>query len=845
VLLLVALATSLVPVSAAAANGSVVLTAEPLMGRIVRPGAWTAIRVHLANDGPPITGELRVSGGQNGDSRYASAVELPTGARQDHVVYAQPKWFGPRLVVTLVSGSSTLAEQPIDVTAVDPSTPIVAVVAERPEGVVGDIRTGASPQFGEQARVVTLTPENLPPRVEAWSAIDRLVWQDTDTSRLSADQLSALRAWLAAGGRLVIVGGSTGITGLGSLPAEILPYRPTLTVDVPVSDLTPLLGTLPAEATAVPALAGILDRGSVLGRSGDHVIAAQAGFGQGMVTIVGVDPGLRWLAGTPTATALWRRLLPPATSGIINPLTIQDDSQLVTALNNLPAVDLPDIGVLFGLLLLYIVLIGPINYLVLRRLDRREWAWFTMPALVLVFAVGAYAMGIGLKGTDVIVNQIGLIRGAAGTDRGIGQFYVGVFSPTRATYDVRVGHAALLTNPVYLAQQNATGPALDVLLGDPSRLRDYQVGFNVLRAFRAEAEVSAPRVDTDLVYRDGRLSGSVTNRSGQTLEAVAVVYGSGVATIPTLAPDASVEVSLDVSRMMAMGPMLSERLFGPPTNEADRTAFTRRTVIDQLTYYSSTIGGQGASQQGPVILAWTRTPGLDVELGSDVKRVGDTLAVLPAPVRVVGPTVYPTSLIGHGVIETHANEAFDQGTAFSLSRGTMSIEFRPMGFGGDLDVSKLGIMLTTDSERPLTGLGQPLEPLPDADQPDQSDPVGDAIAQPNAPGDPGDGVDAALGAVGNQALVLPPGAAVDPPPDQGKPGMEPAAFDSLPELQLFDRVSGKWVEFRHAANGVEFTVGSPERYVDQSGAFRARFVNRDPSMTAWFAVSVQIAGTAQ
>jgi hypothetical protein len=207
--------------------------------------------------------------------------------------------------------------------------------------------------------------------------------------------------------------------------------------------------------------------------------------------------------------------------------------------------------------------------------------------------------------------------------------------------------------------------------------------------------------------------------------------------------------------------------------------------------------------------------------------------------------VFPTSLIGHGVIEVHANEAFDQGVAFSLSRGTMSVEFRPMGFGGEIEVSRLGILLTSDSERSLTGRGQVLEPLPDSQQPDQDNPVGDVVRRP---ADPGDGVDAALGAAGvDQPERLPPRVVVDPaPPNEVKPEMEPPAFDNLPDLQLFDRTSGKWVEFQHAQPGVEFTISSPQRFVDQSGAFRARFVNRaDQGMTAWFAVSVQLEGTAR
>ena len=114
------------------------------------------------------------------------------------------------------------------------------------------------------------------------------------------------------------------------------------------------------------------------------------------------------------------------------------------------------------------MLVGPINYLVLRRLDRREWAWVTMPVLIVVFSVGAFGLGRALKGSDTIVNTIAIVRGAAGAESGLGQVYVGVFSPSRRTFDVRVGGGALLSNPISIQQQGVGGAPLDILLGDPA-----------------------------------------------------------------------------------------------------------------------------------------------------------------------------------------------------------------------------------------------------------------------------------------------------------------------------------------------------------------------------------------
>ena len=140
-----------------------------------------------------------------------------------------------------------------------------------------------------------------------------------------------------------------------------------------------------------------------------------------------------WIAESKATVPLWRSLIPPRVSGLMG---TGDDSQIVGAVSELPALALPPTGGLLILLLGYIGLIGPINYLVLRRLDRREWAWLTMPALIAIFAVGAYGYGSALRGSDVIVNEVAIVRGAPDATEGSAQVYLGVFSPTRGTYQL-------------------------------------------------------------------------------------------------------------------------------------------------------------------------------------------------------------------------------------------------------------------------------------------------------------------------------------------------------------------------------------------------------------------------
>ena len=101
-------------------------------------------------------------------------------------------------------------------------------------------------------------------------------------------------------------------------------------------------------------------------------------------------------------------------------MTLIDDSTIVSAVINLPSLALPPIGGLIVLLFGYILLVGPVNYLVLRRLDRREWAWVTVPVLILVFTVGSFGIGGLLRGSDVIIHEVGDRPRRTRDDRGHG-----------------------------------------------------------------------------------------------------------------------------------------------------------------------------------------------------------------------------------------------------------------------------------------------------------------------------------------------------------------------------------------------------------------------------------------
>ena len=132
-----------------------------------------------------------MAGGAQGRTRFGQVVDLPTLSDKTFVLYAQPPAFGRELEVALVDGEQVIAKAKVGFKIHDGTQLIVGVVAERPGDIVGAI--DLLPNQNQLAPVIVpLDPEDLPERVEAWGGLDRLVWQDLDSNRLTTGQLASL-----------------------------------------------------------------------------------------------------------------------------------------------------------------------------------------------------------------------------------------------------------------------------------------------------------------------------------------------------------------------------------------------------------------------------------------------------------------------------------------------------------------------------------------------------------------------------------------------------------------------------------------------------------------------------
>ena len=407
--LLVPLLGGLATAAPAPQPAGLTVTVEAGYNGYYKLGEWFPVRVSLSNSGAQRDVEVRVPGLAQSDSpviTYKQAVSLPAPARKEITLYTYAASYQHDLTVQVAQGDTIIAEQK---TKLEPLTDafLLGVVSDAPDllNALGGTKLGAG--GATPATVAHLTVAQLPAGA-GLGGLDALVVAGTDTSKLTPEQHDAIAAWTLRGGALVIAGGAGAVgpaAGLVDLlPVVLMGSEAAAGLDA----LTAYVGgaALPAAGLTVNASRLRPEVGAVAvvdGPSGP--ILARRAFGAGEIYALALDPtapGVKaWderhqpleahLRGAHRGAlrgfgaAQRRRIYGPMGAGLPYPGQFSPF--------DLPALDLPSVPAVAGFLFLYVLIVGPINYLLLRRTRHANLAWLTIPAIVIVFAALAYLLG--------------------------------------------------------------------------------------------------------------------------------------------------------------------------------------------------------------------------------------------------------------------------------------------------------------------------------------------------------------------------------------------------------------------------------------------------------------------
>lgn len=516
----------------------------------VQRDSWTPVTVTVANDGPDLDAELRLTVDPFTGTRthYTRPIDLPRGSRKRVTLYAADvAAFGSDVQIDLVDENGRVVDaEVVRVQTITPTTLLIGVWSDAP-GALADLAL-VQPSSGE-TRLATLTVEDFPEEAAGWQALDVLVVAGADTGQLSTAQQAALEAWVAGGGRFIIVGGVGYQRTLSGL-ADITPVQAQATEDLSLEALGEAVGEpLDAQREAPVAVGPLAEDARVLVATEGVPLIATRIAGYGRVDFLAPDPGLEPLASWDQLAAVWELIL---TAGTPRPAwgygaTSQGDYAR-QAVASVPGVSLPSVLQLCGFLGLYVLLVGPVNYIVLSRLKRRELAWITIPALILLFSAMAYITGFQLRGSRAIVHRLAVVQSWEGSDVATVDGLIGVWSPRRARYDVEL-ETGMLARPLQQDLGGALTSVNEAVVAQTEyvTLQDVSVDIGSIRPFAVQGVTEATsHISADLTLHtedDGiYVTGRIHNAGRLDLADVSLVLGGTPVAIGDLPAGASLEV---------------------------------------------------------------------------------------------------------------------------------------------------------------------------------------------------------------------------------------------------------------------------------------------------------------
>ena len=432
-------------------------------------GFWTPVRITLAAGSEVLNGQLSLTT-KDGDGVPAAfldpePIHVAANSESSLTRYVKFGQLDSDLTIELRDARKQIVRRVIAASDLLP-----AMASDREWTLTIGPDVGAAGE-AKTSRVTSITDmAELPTAWFAYEAVNSIVLSTSDASVLASitrEQFAALELWVELGGRLVMCVGAAGeeVIGVGKPLASLAPG--TFSRVQTVRSLTALesyvassqaLDAINVDGRPAPLqiclLENVVGKMSVYEQTAEGVrpIIVRAPTGLGQVVFVAVDldqaPFSEWADRPRLIEKLLRgdteqnqeRSTASGPTGQLVHLGYNDlVGQLRTATEQFSGVQLISFAWVAGLLVLYILLIGPADYFFLRDVLRRmSWTWVTFPVIAIVFCTLAVLLRGSFKAPSTKLNQIDLVDIDLERSIARGTTWAHLFTPKSASYDLQL-----------------------------------------------------------------------------------------------------------------------------------------------------------------------------------------------------------------------------------------------------------------------------------------------------------------------------------------------------------------------------------------------------------------------
>ncbi len=566
----------------------------------VRVGYHVPFKVVLFNQGQEISGELQVIVNADSDSRvaYAAPVNLPEGSSKEIVMYVPVYTANRKAEIRLVSNGKIIKSREYQFkNMVSPETPVIGVLTDDPEpfralnGIQLDkavsddllnkyytkISISGSPGViikemvggSLTAEIVFLDSMSFPDRKEALDGFDVIIIDNVDVSLLNESQADAIEKWVSDGNTLVIGTGTNWKNSYARLKDSLKPFSIEGTEKL---ESAGSLGTFtekaPPEGSLEVAVGDIGD-GRVMLEEGNIPLAVSYKKDNGTIIILAFDSSLEPIAGWDGFRDMWAKIINSASAwsgtglgqgpGAKSQTTLQA-SRFQHLMSDVPETKTPPFTMLLVIICIYVLLVGPVIYFILKWKDKRDWNWVVVPVASLVFMMLIYIVGYKTRYTTAVINNFSVINVNQSSGNLDISTLMGLFNNRRGNMNVQyakdLGVEFSYTQHYYGAypgmgysDENRNGRVVSKFTdSDPAVFELYDA--RMWEPAYATASQQRPfqgNFMNEVSIRDGKFEAVITNTTGLDMYDAFIAIGNNFASIGNIPAGESKSIRVDLT----------------------------------------------------------------------------------------------------------------------------------------------------------------------------------------------------------------------------------------------------------------------------------------------------------
>lgn len=409
----------------------------------------------------------------------------------------------------------------------------------------------------------------LPSEAKELQMANILLVDEVSLSDLSNDQQQALFDWVQSGG-ILLVGASDQISNSMGIFQSHLPLNLSNDrVTVSATDLSQLTKGGKFDKNIEVQKATENKDSEIVLKAGDTILAASKKIGTGQIIQTTFSLGDQPLTGMAGYAKLVSTILKlenynpnPGymySNGFYNALPYE-----LSYVNEIfPSFEVTIVWIVI-VIIIYILIIGPILYIVLKRMDKREHTWWVIPVLAIALSVVMFIFGARDRMMNAQIQQSSILK--VNEDKSLEGYYMNSLLTNKG------GDYKFNTDENTTIASTNVGDYYDPLLGttmngklhENSYITQHAKGSTLtlrnLKYWSVQSMVGKSKIkdagnlDIDITVSNNNLKGTIKNNFPFKLKNVAIWSGNNEIEIGDLEPNKTLKVSKKIKSSTLLSP---------------------------------------------------------------------------------------------------------------------------------------------------------------------------------------------------------------------------------------------------------------------------------------------------